>query len=149
ILAGEMRGVAPARVFERAVTTMLQSASTAARIFAAHGAAACTDVTGFGLLGHLLEMLRASEADARLDPDAIPVLDGAVALIERGITSSLHAGNLGLLEALDGADPTSTVAALLIDPQTAGGLLAGMPADRVGACIAELRRQGYSTAAEI
>jgi selenide,water dikinase len=149
ILAGEMRGVAPARVFERAVTTMLQSASTAARIFASHGAAACTDVTGFGLLGHLLEMLRASEADARLDPDAIPVLDGAVALIERGITSSLHAGNFGLLEALDGADPTSPVAALLIDPQTAGGLLAGVPADRADDCIAELRRQGYGTAAEI
>jgi selenide,water dikinase len=146
ILAGEMRGLAPARAVEGAIATMLQSAAVAAADLARHGATACTDVTGFGLLGHLLEMLRASGADARLDPDAIPVLDGALALIERGVTSSLHPGNLGVLAALDDADPASPLAALLIDPQTAGGLLAGVPADRAADCLAELHLHGYRAA---
>jgi selenide,water dikinase len=146
ILAAEMRGLAPARVVEGAIATMLQSAAVAAADLARHGATACTDVTGFGLLGHLLEMLRASATDAYLDPDAIPVLDGALALIERGVTSSLHPGNLGVLASLDDANPASSLAALLIDPQTAGGLLAGVPAERAADCLAELHLHGYRAA---
>ena len=66
---------------EDAIAAMLQSSAPAAACPLAHGASACTDVTGFGLLGHLLEMLRASDADAELDPAAIPALDGALALV--------------------------------------------------------------------
>ena len=100
ILAADARGIAPARVVEGAIATMLQSASAAASCLQAHRATACTDVTGFGLLGHLLEMLRASDMDAVLDPDAIPALDGALSLLDRGITSSLHADNIAALAAL-------------------------------------------------
>jgi selenide,water dikinase len=146
ILAGEMRGVAPARVVEGAIATMLQSAAAASTTLATHGATACTDVTGFGLLGHLLEMLRASDVDVRLDPATIPVLDGALALIERGIASSLHAGNSAALAALDDAEPGSALTALLVDPQTAGGLLAGVPAEHTADCLSELRRHGYRAA---
>ena len=146
ILAAEMRGRARARIVEDAIETMLQSAATASTIFAAHGATACTDVTGFGLLGHLLEMLTASAADARLDPDAIPALDGALDLIAAGIASSLHQGNQSALSSLAGADPASPLAALLIDPQTAGGLLAGVSARRAAACLAELHAAGYRAA---
>ena len=146
ILAAEMRGRARARVVQGAIETMLQSAGPASAIFAGHGAAACTDVTGFGLLGHLLEMLSASGVDARLDPDNIPALDGALDLIAVGIASSLHAGNRSALAALADADRETTLAALLIDPQTAGGLLAGVPADRATACLAELHRAGYRAA---
>src|SRR5207245_10599115 len=94
ILAADARGLAPSRVVEDAVATMVQSAAPAAGCLLAHRATACTDVTGFGLLGHLLEMLRASNMNAVLDPHAIPALDGAVSLLGRGITSSLHAYNL-------------------------------------------------------
>jgi selenide,water dikinase len=94
----------------------------------------------------LLEMLGASRTDARLDPAEIPVLDGALDLLAAGIASSLHAGNLGALAALADADPTSPIAALLIDPQTAGGLLAGVPAARAPACLAALRDIGYPAA---
>jgi selenide,water dikinase len=147
ILAAEMRGLASARIVAGAIGAMLESAADAVPILAAHGATACTDVTGFGLLGHLFEMLAASAADARVDPDAVPALDGALALFERGVASSLHAGNLSALSALVDADPASSLAKLLIDPQTAGGLLAGVPADRAAACLAELRRTGYRAAA--
>jgi selenide,water dikinase len=111
-------------------------------------ATACTDVTGFGLLGHLLEMLRASDMNAALDPEAIPALDGAVALLGRGITSSLHADNVAAMTALGpGAIClTDPIAALLIDPQTAGGLLAGIPAEGAAACVAQLRGLDYRAA---
>ncbi|MGH7116262.1 MAG: AIR synthase-related protein, partial [Stellaceae bacterium] len=145
ILAADGRGLAPARAVEGAVATMVQPAAPAAACLAAHGASACTDVTGFGLLGHLLEMLRASDRDAELDPDAIPALDGALGLLSRGITSSLHSDNLAALARLEPGE-AHPIAALLIDPQTAGGLLAGVPAARAAACLAKLRRRGYRAA---
>ena len=102
-------------------------------------------MTGFGLLGHLIEMLTASGTAARLDPAAIPALDGATALLARGLTSSLHGGNAAALAALapEDADADPALAALLIDPQTAGGLLAGVPAERAEDCVAELIALGY------
>ncbi len=145
ILAADARGVAPARVVEEAIAAMLLSAAPAVACLQAHRATACTDVTGFGLLGHLLEMLRASDMDAVLDPDAIPALDGALALFGRGITSSLHADNVAALAAL-GADQEHPIAPLLIDPQTAGGLLAGVPAGLAAACSARLCELGYRAA---
>ena len=147
ILAAEMRRLAPARVVSAAIEAMLQPAAAASACLAAHGATACTDVTGFGLLGHLLEMLAASKADAQLDPDRVPALDGAMILLRQGLTSSLHAGNSGALAALAGeAAQDPALAALLIDPQTAGGLVAGIPAERAADCLTELRRLGYRAA---
>jgi selenide,water dikinase len=95
-----------------------------------------------------MEMLTASQMDARLDPDAIPALDGALALLAGGLTSSLHGANLSALAALagDAAQRDPALAALLVDPQTAGGLLAGVPADRAALCLDELRRLDYRAA---
>ncbi|MBV9828659.1 MAG: selenide, water dikinase SelD [Alphaproteobacteria bacterium] len=145
ILAAEMRGKAAASLVTAAIATMLQPASAAAACLTGHGVVACTDVTGFGLLGHLSEMLAASGTDARLDPEAIPALDGAMALLTTGLTSSLHNANAAALSVLDGA-PDPALAALLIDPQTAGGLLAGVAPDRAETCLDELRRAGYRAA---
>ena len=146
ILAAAARGLVSSRLVEAAIATMVQSAASAAACLLEYRASACTDVTGFGLLGHLLEMLRASEMDAVLDPEAIPALDGALPLLGSGVTSSLHADNIAALAALDPAAQLHQIAPLLIDPQTAGGLLAGVPADRAAACLAELRRFGYRAA---
>ncbi len=153
ILAAEMRRLAPARSVAAAIAAMQQSAAAASACFVAHGATACTDVTGFGLLGHLGEMLAASgtpelRVGARLDPEEIPALDGALALLATGLTSSLHGANLAALSALapGEADRDPALAALLIDPQTAGGLLAGVPAERAAACRDELCRLGYRAA---
>ena len=146
ILAADGRALAPARAVADAIAAMLQSAAPAAACLLAHGASACTDVTGFGLLGHLLEMLRASGVDAVLDPDMIPALAGAPALLTQGITSSLHQDNLAALAALDEGAQTQPLAPLLIDPQTAGGLLAGLAADRADRCLRELRHLGCRAA---
>jgi selenide,water dikinase len=153
ILAAEMRGKAPARSVEAAIAAMLQPAAAASACLASHGATACTDVTGFGLLGHLMEMLTASSAagstvGARLDPEAIPALYGALALLAGGLASSMQGANLAALAALvpGAGEPEPALAALLVDPQTAGGLLAGVPAERAAACRDELLRLGYRAA---
>ena len=91
-------------------------------------------------------MLRASAADARLDPGGDPGARRRARPLRRGLASSLHADNLAALAALADAATRIALAALLIDPQTAGGLLAGVPAERAAACLAELRRLGYRAA---
>ncbi len=146
ILAADARAAAPAKAVAAAIAAMLQSAAPAALCLAEHGAQAATDVTGFGLLGHLREMLQASFADAVLDPDAIPALDFAVELLGQGFTSSLHADNSAALAVLGERDAAHPRAPLLIDPQTAGGLLAGVAAARADACVAALRALGYAAA---
>ena len=108
------------------------------------GAHAATDVTGFGLFGHLVEMMGASRSDIRLDASAVPALDGAAEMLEAGVRSTLHPGNAAAAPHANGAVPD-----LLFDPQTAGGLLAGVPADRAEACVAALRSLGYDHAAVI
>ena len=106
-----------------------------------HGAIACTDVTGFGLAGHLMEMLRASQSAAIVSRDAVPTLPGALELAGAGVASTMAAENQRLLPDL-GPDHR---AALLIDPQTSGGLLAGIVPGRAEACIAALRAAGLAS----
>ena len=93
-----------------------------------HGATACTDVTGFGLLGHLREMIKPEGARVSLSLSALPVLDGALTCIERGLLSSLHADNAQHGDVLIDAKRFAAAPRLqlLYDPQTAGGLLASI-----------------------
>ena len=152
LFAGLMRGRTAAAAIAQAIDCMRQSARTAAQIFAAHGATAMTDVSGFGLAGHLGEMLKASRAAAELDLAAIPLYAGARELAKAGIASTLVPENLaggGIIhDALDG-DLSKAASALLFDPQTAGGLLAGIPAGLSTECVAALRAAGYAAAAVI
>jgi selenide,water dikinase len=151
LFAADMRHKAKGRWIAAALESMIQSNRDGAACLLRHGAHACTDVTGFGLLGHLVEMVRASRVDVELDLGAVPLLDGALETVASGIVSSLQPQNVRLRRAvanLDqaGKDPRYP---LIFDPQTAGGLLAGVPADRAEDCVAELRRLGYARAAVI
>ncbi len=151
LLVGHAQGRAKGRWVDAALAQMAQSSQAAATCLRAHGARACTDVTGFGLLGHLVEMTRASGVDAELDLAALPVLDGAQAMLGAGLSSSLQADNLRLRRALhDQARWASHPRhGLLFDPQTAGGLLAGVPPEQADACVSALREAGYPHAAVI
>jgi selenide,water dikinase len=145
LFAADMRRRAKGRWIDAAIASMCLSSQAAAACLGRHGVRACTDVTGFGLLGHLVEMTRASGVDAVVDIEAVPVLDGASETVAAGILSSLQPQNLRLRRAVReleriGQHPRFP---LLFDPQTAGGLLAGVPADRAAACVAELRTLGY------
>ena len=148
LFAAEMRSKAKGRWIDAAIQSMLVSSQQAAACLRRYGATACTDLTGFGIVGHLIEMTRASAVDAILTMDAIPLLDGALETVEAGILSSLQAQNLRLRRAIQDIEQTSKhpVFPLIFDPQTAGGLLAGVPNEQVGACIDELHVMGYSDA---
>ncbi len=106
---------------------------------------AMTDVTGFGLAGHLLEILDASGVAAALDSSAIPTLPGALALAKAGHASSLapanRAATIGRV-----AGPETPLKALLYDPQTAGGLLATLPRNVAEALLPKLHALGYGAA---
>jgi len=151
LMAAHARLVARGRWVQGALDMMRQSSQAGARVLRAHGATACTDLTGFGLLGHLIEMTRASGVDARLSLSALPLLEGAQECVAQGIVSSLQASNVRLRRALHnqqayGDHPRYP---LLFDPQTAGGLLASVPAAQALACIDALREAGYAQAAVI
>ena len=149
--AADMRAKARGRDVHEAIASMQQSSREAARILQGHGVRSCTDVTGFGLAGHLLEMLQASHVSAQIDLSALPVLAGALDAFQRGISSTLHEENRKVenLIALTGTSTSSTLKEILFDPQTAGGLLAGVPAAGAGACVAALKAAGYGQAAAI
>jgi selenide,water dikinase len=127
VLAADMQGRAPGRVLEATFASMLQPNLEAAAAARALGASACTDVSGFGLAGHLGELLRASGVAASLDLDALPALPGALELLAAGLRSSSHAQNEVLPEGLRLPPGAASHPAypLLFDPQTSGGLLFG------------------------
>jgi selenide, water dikinase len=146
LFAAEMRGQAKGAWIEAAIQSMLLSGCEAMQCLCRYGATACTDVTGFGLLGHLMEMLTASRASAEISGSGLPLLLGASECIAAGIVSSLHPENLCMRHILN--EPHNAPA-ILFDPQTAGGLLAGVPAETAQACVNELRQLGYSDTATI
>ncbi len=127
-----------------ALAVMCRPLARAAAILAPQ-AHAMTDVTGFGLAGHLLEMLDASASGAALTAAAVPLLPGALALAEAGYGSSLgpanRAATLGRV-----MGPEGGLMALLHDPQTGGGLLAAVPADQAPALLAALLAAGEQAA---
>jgi selenide,water dikinase len=151
LFAADMRHKAKGRWIEGALAAMVLSNRDAAHCFARFGATACTDISGFGLLGHVLEMNKASAAGVEIDLDALPVLDGANETLAQDILSSLHPANERLGRAIGNAADARGHALypLLFDPQTSGGLLASLPADRAEACLAALHETGYGAAAII
>ena len=145
VVRGEMRARANAAWIEAALAAMRQSNRPQPRSCATTAPSAMTDVTGFGLIGHLGEMLAASLAGAELDPAAVPLYPGALELAQAGISSTLLPENLSLASLLRGT-VDAPLRTLLFDPQTSGGLLAGVPADRAAACVAALREVYPQTA---
>ncbi len=144
VLAGAMQGLADPGWVEATLAAMQHDAGAAGAVLRAHGAVACTDVTGFGLAGHLGEMLAASGVGARVR--LLPALPGAEVLLAKGVRSTAHPGNLAYAAAAWlAAEPPP----LALDPQTTGPLLAGVPADRAVACVAALHAAGEAGAAVI
>ncbi len=145
LFAANMRYQAKGRWIEKAVESMLISNQKAAEIFLKYGATACTDITGFGLLGHLIEMVKASQINLELDLKKIPILLGAIPTIKKGLTSSLQAQNLRAATYIQNVSEVSHQPEyqLLFDPQTSGGLLATLPPEKAEFCLRELQQQGY------
>ena len=143
ILAAEMARAAPGGVVAAALASMTRPQGAAARILAPQ-AHAMTDVTGFGLAGHLLTILDAGGVGARLSLPHIPVLPGANALSAAGHGSTLLPANRTVIERMFLTEGPQTD--LLFDPQTAGGLLAAVPPDIALDLVRRLKDMGESPA---
>ena len=151
LFAADMRARARGQWIDHALHTMLQSSWPAVEVLRQHNATACTDVTGFGLIGHLFEMLRASGRSAEITVDSVAVLNGVLELIEQGIESSLAPQNRTLVAVIDCAEAILQSAryAIMFDPQTAGGLLASVPASDSASCLQSLHEAGFQQASII
>ncbi len=145
LFAAHAKLAAKGRWIDGALQSMVVSNRLGALCLSEFGATACTDLTGFGLLGHLVEMTRPSGVDAELHMSALPLLDGAEECVALGIVSSLQGSNVRLRRALRNQEAfvNHPRYPLIFDPQTAGGLLASVPADKAEACVAALRALGY------
>lgn len=130
-----------------AVASMLRLNRVAARLVQETGVHACTDITGFGLAGHASEMADKSGVGLRIDASAVPLLPGALDYTARGFVAGglgrnrLHfsGGEAPLVRSPDGLAPEREE--LLFDPQTSGGLLIGVGADRAAALEAAFARE--------
>jgi selenide,water dikinase len=142
ILAAEMRSLAPGADVTACHAAMVQPQATSARILShAH---AMTDVTGFGLAGHLANICVASGLTADVALTAVPLLQGARSLASKGIRSTLYPQNRAASGPVFGAQ--GPLGDLMFDPQTCGGLLAAIPPDSADMTLAALRDAGYSAA---
>ena len=145
------RDLATAADIAAAVESMVTLNAGAARAMLDHGVHAATDVTGFGLLGHLNNMLSASGVSAELDAAAVPLLPMAAALAERGAVPGGTKRNRDTLAAqvsFDAAVP-EPLRVLLFDAQTSGGLLIAVPEDRAAGLLGALKKERTPAAALI
>lgn len=164
VFAAAMAGAGHPEWMDGALAVMQQSQAPLVELLAAHGCRACTDITGFGLLGHLGEMLAWSSTGDAGDPSvevelegaAIPSFPGALSLLAEGYASTLAPANGEALQALQGRVRLqrpelhdSNLQALLIDPQTCGPLLAALPEERAAEAVQALKAAGFAQAALI
>ncbi len=134
----------------RWTTTLNKVGATLAGLDAVH---AMTDVTGFGLAGHLLEICRGSQLDARVRFADLPLIDEAVAHVKDGIATGAStrnwAGYGDQVELAPGIDANGWEQKLVTDPQTSGGLLVACAPDQADAVLATFRAAGFAEAAAI
>ena len=148
ILAAEMRGICQSDSYDAALTAMLASNARAADIIIGTApSAVMTDVTGFGLARHGLNLAQsAGVAGMELWLDSLPLLKGAKKLAASGTRSSLFSNNRQDIAIQGGAmlgKEYSPIVELLFDPQTSGGILAALPRSKANEICGKLREAGY------
>lgn len=139
ILAAEMRQLVDGDDYHAAIASMSRLQNRASALLS-ESATAMTDVTGFGLAGHMLNILDASEAGAVLNISEVPLLSGALALSKMDVRSTLWPENAKQRARVE--NYSGGRADLLFDPQTCGGLLAAVPANALDDVVAAFQNAG-------
>ncbi len=144
-------GMAAVGLAERAVRIMAALNRRAAEIMSGFPVHACTDITGFGLLGHLAEMVTGSGLGAHIQAARVPVIPEALEFAGMGlIPAGAHRNRDFRADMVDmAADVGRIMPYVLFDPQTSGGLLISVAAEKADALAAELKRNGHDDAAVI
>ncbi|NRA46247.1 MAG: selenide, water dikinase SelD [Oligoflexales bacterium] len=150
IFAAAMRLATQPQWIEAATSSMLQSHCSLQKIFTYFPGEAATDISGFGLMGHLLEMVFPAKKDVRLFLDQIPTLPGALECLDMGIRSTIHAKNSKKAQFLQTQPQLKQERYdILFDPQTSGPLLFSVPKESAHAFVSKMRIQGFSRASVI
>jgi len=151
ITTGLKRRKASAASLRAAVRSMVRLNDTASALMRTCPVHACSDVTGFGLLGHAFEMASGSGVTIVLEARALPLLPGARRLAQQGCLTGGCRRNRQYLKTKTSVDRSipSDLVEIALDPQTSGGLLVALPADRAEAFVEELRAKGIDAAARI
>ena len=151
ITTGCKAGVAPPGSVETAVETMATLNRAASEAMMEVGVNACTDITGFGLMGHLTSMLRASGVSSEVSRSQVPVLPGAAELLEQGVApGGTHRNQAGVEDFVNWDDTlTDDDRLLLCDAQTSGGLLMSVPEARLSQLLTALESRDVATRAVI
>ncbi len=148
VTTGIKEGVSDRDSVDAAIASMRTLNRSARDAVLRHDAHACTDVTGFSLMGHLTHMARESHVTARVEAARVPLIPGALELRRRGVGP----GGLGRNRAYFGpgvrlqTDAETALIDLLFDPQTSGGLLVALPGNNAGALVHDLIAQGLTAA---
>ena len=148
VLAAASAGDASAPTLSCCYDQMNKSNYEAMRIFLSENVTALTDVTGYGLVGHLGEILKASNCGVTLNVESVPSLQDSESLMVKGHSSSLQKSNemaLTDFEFGNGLTPLMPKVRMLVDPQTSGGLLACIPERNGDSCLSRLRDLGYES----
>jgi selenide,water dikinase len=139
----------PADLYQTMLATATQLNTPGIALGAMNDVHALTDVTGFGLLGHLLEVCRASGVGARIAFDRVPLLPDAAALARAGFVTGASSRNWASYGAEVDGDLDLIERALLSDPQTSGGLLVACSRDAIDDVLRSFRNDGFDRAAVI
>lgn len=141
----------PPHLLEQVTTSMKELNQAASQIMLKHQVHACTDVTGFGLLGHLLEMMQGSGTSALLQSENISFLPQVLSYIEQKQVPGGLKENLNYITPYLEIPPgfNQTMLKALCDPQTSGGLLISLPAETASSCLKELHRNNITAASII
>jgi len=134
------RGKCPPSLAEEAIELMALLNEVAGNALVDHGATAATDVTGFGMLGHLREMCRASDVGAEIEASSVPLLTGVRGLLEDGMWAGGSQRNLDSIREDVITDLEDMDWMPLIDAQTSGGLLVALPPQNAPGYVAAVPR---------
>jgi selenide,water dikinase len=147
LLAAHMQSRCSAKHYQQLLDRMLERQHPWSQVTNDCDIEAGTDITGFGLAGHLLEMLQPSEVAAVIDLDAVPFLPGAVEASASGIESTLAPSNRSVDASIQASETIRKQPqySLLFDPQTCGGLLFGVPEERLSQLIDAAEATGLPT----
>ena len=151
LFAAHQAGLVKGDWIRQGIASCLISNQAAAACLQRHGARLMTDVSGFGLVRHLLDLVRPSGLGVTLELAAINILPGCLELLQQGVVSSLASQNREIGREIVGHTQQQSRGAyeLLFDPQTAGGLLAVVPGPMAADAVKALRDLGYPSAADI
>jgi len=145
------KGWISAAAMEACLEALIALNKTAAEVMKGFEVHAATDVTGFGLFGHGLEMARGSQVTLRFEADAVPLLDEALDAYRRGMTTGVNEVNRQLVEGTLRCERQlpDWQREIFVDPQTSGGLLVAIPAEQVEKALAALRQAGIERARRV